>query len=290
MLSYRHGFHAGNHADVLKHWVLAEVLAYFNEKPAPWTYVDTHAGAGLYRLGAGVGGAQASHEFREGIARLWAARAKAPAVFSAYLEAVAAFNPAGRLELYPGSPAIARQFARSGARGKGGDRLVCFERHPRDFAALERLFAGDAQVRCLSSDGFAGALQVLPPPSRRGVILIDPPYEVRGDYVRLIPAVRAMLEKFPQATVLVWYPRLRRVEAEELRRRLVNLAPEDHLRVELQVAPPPVGGRGMTASGLVVLHPPYVWAQRLPEGLPWLAGQLEEAPGQGGWVLEAKIA
>lgn len=290
MLSYRHGFHAGNHADVLKHWVLAEVLTYFNAKPAPWTYVDTHAGAGLYRLGAGVGGTQASHEFREGIARLWAARTEAPAVFSAYLKAVAAFNPTGRLELYPGSPAIARQFARSGARGKGSDRLVCFERHPRDFAALERLFAGDAQVRCLAADGFAGALQVLPPPSRRGVILIDPPYEVRGDYVRLIPAVRAMLAKFPQATVLVWYPRLRRVEAEELRRRLVNLAPEDHLRVELQVSPPPVGGRGMTASGLVVLHPPYVLAQRLQDGLPWLAGRLEEAPGQGGWTLEASIA
>lgn len=178
MLSYRHAYHAGSHADVLKHCVVLELLSYFNRKDKPWHYIDTHAGGGCYALESERAGKTAEHE--EGIARIWG-RTDLPAPLAAYREAVAQFNPHGRLVFYPGSPALAMTMARP------QDRLRLFELHPADFEALERTFAGETErVQCRKADGFTGLKSLLPPLSRRALVLIDPSYEIKDDYRKVV--------------------------------------------------------------------------------------------------------
>lgn len=273
MLSYRHGFHAGNHADVLKHAVLLDVLEYFNRKDKPWFYIDTHAGGGCYALQAGSSGR--TPEADEGIGRLWAGD-DLPGLLDNYREAVRTFNPQGSLLFYPGSPALAM------TRAREHDRLRLFELHPADFDALQRTFAGeDARVQVRRADGFSGLKSLLPPPSRRGLVLIDPPYEVKDDYRRVVDAVKDALRRFAIGTYAVWYPMLARSEARALPERLAALGAESWLDVRLAVRAPARDGFGLFGSGLFIINPPWVLPQRLEESLPYLvkALGLDEAAG-----------
>lgn len=273
MLSYRHGFHAGNHADVLKHAVLLDVLEYFNRKDKPWFYIDTHAGGGCYALQAGSSGR--TPEADEGIGRLWA-RDDLPGLLDNYREAVRTFNPQGSLLFYPGSPALAM------TRAREHDRLRLFELHPADFDALQRTFAGeDARVQVRRADGFSGLKSLLPPPSRRGLVLIDPPYEVKDDYRRVVDTVKDALRRFAIGTYAVWYPMLARSEARALPERLAALGAGNWLDVRLAVRAPARDGFGLFGSGLFIINPPWVLPQRLEESLPYLVKTLglDEAAG-----------
>ncbi|AKU11454.1 external DNA catabolism protein [Azoarcus sp. CIB] len=273
MLSYRHAFHAGNHADVLKHFVLIELLRYFNRKDKPWWYIDTHAGAGCYALDSEQAGKTA--EFSGGIGRLWE-RDDLPEALRAYIDAVAQFNPHRRLTFYPGSPALAMTQLRD------QDRMRLFELHPADVSLLEQTFARDTdRVLIRKADGFAGLRGLLPPAVRRAVALIDPPYEMKEDYRRVVDTVADAMKRFPGGTYAVWYPMLARPEARQLPERLADLGAESWLDVRLAVRKPTRDGIGMFGSGLYIVNPPWVLPQTLESVMPWLVRALGEDEGAG---------
>ncbi len=282
MLSYRHAYHAGNHADVLKHAVLVELVAYLARKDKPFTVLDTHAGAGLYDLESAHAGKLAEHA--DGIGRLWG-RDDLPEMLAGYEAAVREINPDGRLRFYPGSPWLARRGMRA------GDRLELFELHPSDEVLLRHnLASGDVATRVHAGDGFAGIKALLPPVSRRGLTLIDPPYEVKTDYGRVVDAVREARRRFATGMVCVWYPGLARSEARQLPERLLRLADGcDWLHVRLDVRAPSPDGLGMHGSGLVLFNPPWTLPERLRDALPWLCDRLARAAGAE-FKLDYRIA
>lgn len=270
MLSYRHGFHAGNHADVLKHVVLVQLLAQLTQKDSALCVIDTHAGAGAYSLEAGY--ATRNAEFANGIGRLWSRR-DLPAPVQDYVQQVRAVNPDGALRSYPGSPQIALQMLRP------QDRLHCFELHTTERKALQEHFrAAGRRVAVVAGDGFAGLKSLLPPPSRRGLVLVDPSYEVKEHYRDVGTAMREALQRFATGTYAVWYPLLQRREAQNLPQELQRLAPGDWLRVSLAIMAPAADGFGMHGSGMFVFNPPWNLEVRLREAMPALA----DALGQGG--------
>lgn len=262
MLSYRHSFHAGNHADVLKHLVLVQVLRHYNLKDKPWWFIDTHAGAGVYRLDSTHAKKNSEHE--SGISRMWP-RTDLPPTVADYVDQVRALNPDGKLRLYPGSPQIALQCARA------SDRLRLFELHGSDAKLLaEHFVAHKRRVAICQGDGFAEIKSVLPPPPRRGVILIDPSYEDKRDYLRVVATVKEGLSRFADGCFLVWYPCLQRGDARQLPEKLCKLA-RDWLRVELNVHAPQPDGFGMHGSGLVVINPPWTLHKTLAPVMPFLS-------------------
>jgi 23S rRNA (adenine2030-N6)-methyltransferase len=277
MLAYRHAFHAGNHADVLKHVVLAQVLQHMALKDKPFTMIDTHAGAGSYSLA--VRAATRNREADTGIARLWP-RDDLPPGVDHYVALVRAFNGGGRAPLarYPGSPAIACALLRP------TDPLHCYELHPTDERALRRVLRGRGLHTTVElADGFGALAHELPPPSRRGVVLIDPSYEIKSDYLRVLAAVREALSRFAQAVVVVWMPQVALVESRELPRRLANAAaaaPRGWLHARLSVARPvDARGFGMTGSSVFVVNPPHGLHEMLREALPYLARTLGQFDG-----------
>jgi 23S rRNA (adenine2030-N6)-methyltransferase len=281
MLSYRHAFHAGNHADVLKHAVLLEVLRYYNLKDKPWTYIDTHAGAGCYALGAAH--AQQTGEFQEGIGRLWG-RDDLPELLQPYLAMLREFNPDGALAVYPGSPAVAMTCLRE------ADRMRLFELHPSDEPVLAAFFRAEkGRVKVERADGFAALAGLLPPPHRRGVVLMDPPYEVKTDYRQVAEALAGAYKRFASGTYLVWYPLLPRPEASRLPERLEKLGVDNWLRAELAVSRPARDGLGLHGSGMFVINPPWSLPELLRPALAWLAEHLGQ-DGQGRYTLDARIA
>ncbi len=266
MLSYRHGFHAGNHADVLKHVVLVQVLKHLLRKDKPVWVIDTHAGAGTYSLEAGYAARNA--EFANGIGRLWP-RHDLPAPVREYLQQVRAMNPDGVLRHYPGSPQIALQMLRP------QDRLRCFELHTTESRLLQEHFRdAGRRVAVVAGDGFAGLRSVLPPPSRRALVLIDPSYELKEHYRDVRTAMREALQRFATGTYAVWYPLLQRREAESLPAELQRLAPGDWLRVSLAVTAPADDGFGMRGSGMFVFNPPWNLEASLREAMPALVAAL----------------
>ena len=266
MLSYRHGFHAGNHADVLKHVVLVQLLQHLTRKDSALWVIDTHAGAGGYSLEAGY--AVKNAEFADGIGRLWSRR-DLPAPVRDYVQQVRAVNPDGVLRTYPGSPQIALQMMRP------QDRLRCFELHTTESKALLAHFRdAGRRVAVVAGDGFAGLKSVLPPPSRRGLVLIDPSYELKEHYRDVATAMGDALQRFATGTYAVWYPLLRRREAENLPQELQRLAPGDWLRVSLAVMAPAADGFGMHGSGMFVFNPPWKLENPLREAMPALVNAL----------------
>ena len=264
MLSYRHAFHAGNHADVLKHYVLFEILSYYGQKDKPYWYIDTHAGAGQYDL-KGPQAAQ-NAEYLEGVGRLWE-QSQLPPALVAFLGALRAFNSGPDLRIYPGSPLLAGSLVRD------EDRMLLYEMHPADLRALQAgVKASGRQVRVRGEDGFAGLVGILPPPTRRAVVLIDPPYEVKADYRRVEEVLSAALKRFPQGTYVLWYPLLRRNEVQVMRERFRRLGAPAWLQVELQVRQPT--GSGMYGSGVYVINPPWTLPQQLESILPTLRDRL----------------
>jgi 23S rRNA (adenine2030-N6)-methyltransferase len=276
LFSYRHAFHAGNHADVLKHAILIHILDYLGQKDAPYWVIDTHAGAGLYRLDSDWAGKNA--EFAEGIGRLWD-RAKMPPLLARYMEAMREYNPDGQLRHYPGSPWLALDALRD------HDRARLFEQHPTEaeilVANLERR-GGIAlrQVTIFDTDGFEGMKALLPPPTRRGLVLIDPSYEDKQDYRRVALAVKEGLKRFATGIFAVWYPQVQRRESQELHRQLEKAGAKHWLHVALSVKKPAADGFGLHGSGMFVVNPPWTLAAQLKEALPWLKdilGQDERA-------------
>ncbi|MCL2590376.1 MAG: 23S rRNA (adenine(2030)-N(6))-methyltransferase RlmJ [Betaproteobacteria bacterium] len=273
MLSYRHKFHAGNYADIVKHFVLAELLAYYRKKDKPWTYIDTHAGAGCYALAGESAGK--TGEATEGIGRLWA-RNDLPEPLVAYVEVVRQFNPGGRLLFYPGSPAVAMTFARE------RDNLQLFELHPEDCRTLRQTFNAEARrVHVHDSDGLTGLNTLLPPPSRRAVVLVDPSYEVKTDYSRVMATFAGALQRFATGCFMLWYPLLARAESRRLPERLAGLGAGSWLDLRFRVSRTLKEGFGMFGSGLYIVNPPWVLPERLRAVLPWLVRILGTDDGAG---------
>ena len=278
MLAYRHAFHAGNHADVLKHIVLVQVLRYMNGKDKPYRFVDTHAGAGGYSLEGRY--AQKKGEFEQGIGRLWG-RDDLPEPVADYVAQVRAFNPGGALEQYPGSPAIAHMLRRP------TDQMRLFELHPTEHRILESYLGSQRGVEVKHADGFDSLKGQLPPSTRRGVVLIDPSYEGHGDYGRVVATLRDAVQRFAEGVYLVWYPQVQKVEAAELPRRLEALAPKGWLHARLTVAKPDAMGFGLAGSGMFVLNPPYTLHDTLAGVLPWLVETLGQVAGAN-FLLDQK--
>jgi 23S rRNA (adenine2030-N6)-methyltransferase len=276
-MNYRHAYHAGNFADVLKHAVLALVIEHLKQKAAPFRVIDTHAGAGLYALDGGP--AAKTGEWRQGIARIFGPDATplpAPVArhVSPYLGAVATENAPGRLTRYPGSSRIARALLRP------GDRLVVNELHPEDGAELARLFARDRQTKVLRLDGWAALKALLPPKERRGAVLIDPPYEAPGELQRLAPGLRSAVDRFATGIYLLWYPIKDAKPIAAMHRALVADGHHKLLCVELMIRAarnPDV----LNGSGLLVLNPPHRLEAALAELLPFLVERLAAGRGAG---------
>ncbi|MCB1997310.1 MAG: 23S rRNA (adenine(2030)-N(6))-methyltransferase RlmJ [Burkholderiaceae bacterium] len=265
MLAYRHAFHAGNHADVLKHLVLVQVLQHFNLKEKGWRYVDTHAGAGGYSLEGGP--AHKRDEFAQGIGPLWD-RTDLPPAVADYVGLVRRFNGDARLSQYPGSPAFAHLLQRP------QDELRLFELHPTDHKILASYLGSEPGVQVRMVDGFGALRGQLPPPTRRGVVLIDPPYEIKTDYARVLAAVREALERFADGTLIVWLPQLQLLEAAQLPQRLKAAAApakKGWLHARLTVGVPDAKGFGMFGSSVFVFNPPHTLAGVVGEAMTWLA-------------------
>lgn len=295
MFSYRHAFHAGNHADVLKHTVLIATLEHLLEKDAALTVVDTHAGAGLYRLDGDY--ADTSGEAAQGVLRLLQPPAIAPGTKKAaaetpetpladaiarYLAVIADFNPKGGAKVYPGSPFIVQHLLRE------HDRLKLFELHPTDSRTLNaniaQLEAG-RQIAVLHEDGFGSATKFLPPPSRRALVLCDPSYELKSDYGRVLDFVGEALKRFATGTYAVWYPIIPRPEAHDLPRRLKTMATKAgkswlHATLTVKsskIVTAPTGETrrpGLPASGMFLINPPYTLKAQMAAALPQLVERL----------------
>ena len=280
MLSYRHAFHTGNHADILKHFTLYLTLAYFNQKDKPYWYIDTHSGAGLYDLHSRE--AQKIGEYQQGIARLQQAQ-NLPESLQQFLAHLHHTLP--EKNLYCGSPWLAQSLLRP------ADKLRLFELHPADYQHLvnnmrEAGLGRRGQIN--QGDGFQGLIALLPPPTRRAVVLIDPPYEEKQDYVRVVKTLQEALKRFEQGCYLVWYPCLSREESQKLPEQLRKLMPNNYLQAELHVHSPRVDGFGMHGSGMFLLNPPYLLTQQLQETLPVLADILAQDSGAH-YLLQAEI-
>lgn len=269
MLSYRHSFHAGNHADVLKHIVQSLILNALQQKETPFVYHDTHSGVGRYDLTHEW--SEKTGEYKQGIGRLWQ-QADTPAEIDSYLEAVKALNQGEELRYYPGSPRIARAHLRA------QDRMVLSELHPSDYPLLEQEFARDRQVAIYKQDGFARLKASLPPKERRGLVLIDPPYELAKEYRDVVQAIAQSHKRWSTGIYAIWYPVVNRCDIEDMLEGLANLGIRKILQVELGVAPD-TNQRGMTASGMIVINPPWKLESEMQTILQFLKQAIAPATG-----------
>ncbi|TDG07533.1 23S rRNA (adenine(2030)-N(6))-methyltransferase RlmJ [Paraburkholderia guartelaensis] len=271
MLSYRHAFHAGNHADVLKHAVVVQLLHYLGKKDKAYWYIDTHAGAGAYALREGY--ATKNAEFDTGIGKLWG-RNDLPAALSEYVDEVAALNPDGELRFYPGSPYLAWRLMRE------QDRMRLFELHSTEIDVLRHRFhdAG-RRVMIYAGDGFDGIKALLPPPPRRALVLIDPSFEDKRDYARTLTCVEESLKRFANGTYAVWYPQVTRPESQRFPEQLKRLQNKNWLHLTFSVSNPPEDGFGLYGSGMFILNPPYTLEAAMKEALPWLVKTLGQDAG-----------
>ena len=273
-MNYRHAFHAGNHADVLKHATLARVLAHMLEKPKPFLFLDTHAGIARYDLAAEE--AQKTGEAENGIGRLWALDPPPPSL-RAYLALVRRINQ-GALRWYPGSPGIARLLLRP------EDRIELCELHPQDVQALKRATAGDKRVNVRREDGYHALKALLPPPERRGVVLIDPPFEDKDEAAQLVRGMSHALRRFATGTYLIWYPIKDRPPVEALHAALKETGVRRQLVAELWINPP-LSPMLLNGSGLVIVNPPFKLETWLAEALPAMVAALGACDHRLEWLV-----
>jgi 23S rRNA (adenine2030-N6)-methyltransferase len=266
MLSYRHIYHAGNHADILKHLIVSQICRHFVKKEAPFFYLDTHAGIGQYSLSSEQ--AQKNKEFKTGIARLLN-EGNLPESLDALLDIVREMNPEGSLETYPGSPKIVDYYVRQ------KDKLHLCELHPNDFPTLAALFPNKRKANVVKGDGFAAVKAMLPPPQKRGFVLMDPPYEVKKDYQYVVQALEDGCQRFPQGTYAIWYPVLNRQQANDLIRSVKATNIRNVLLVELCIRNTEQE-RGMAGSGMIIVNPPWTLEKEAKEFLPVLSKLLAE--------------
>lgn len=273
-MNYRHAYHAGNFADVVKHAVLALVIEHLKLKPAPFRVIDTHAGIGVYDLGSLE--AQKTGEWREGIGRVLEAQLseKSQKVLAPYLGIVHRLNPGGSITRYPGSPLIARELIRS------SDCLIVNELHPEDQHALKRLFAHDAQVKVMALDAWTAAKALLPPPERRGVVLIDPAFEQTGELDKLVEALKEGVRRFAGGTYLLWYPIKETGPVAAFRHKIARLELAKATAYELMIRSPEDEQR-LNSAGIIAVNAPFTLKDNMEQLLPELASILAQGKGAG---------
>lgn len=275
MLSYRHGFHAGNFADVFKHAVLCLLVQAQLRKDKPFLYLDTHAGAGRYDLGSVM--AKKNREFAGGIARVWE-RADAPPLLQPYLDAVAAHNGADGVRIYPGSPLLVRHFLRP------KDRMALCELHTKEVEYLQDTFRGDRQVTVQLLNGYSGLKALLPPPERRGLVLIDPAFELKTERGQLLEALAAAHKRFASGVYAIWYPIQDRHTLDWFRKQLLRSGIRNILAAELRIFNEDLPLR-LNGTGMIIINPPWQLDEQLQTLGPWL-WQALSAEGAGGFQLD----
>jgi 23S rRNA (adenine2030-N6)-methyltransferase len=275
-VNYRHAFHAGGFTDVLKHIVLTRLIEYLKLKPAAFRVIDTHAGIGRYSLTGEE--ARRSPEWQAGIAKLLKAELpdRVKVLLTPYIEVVEGENPRVPLARYPGSPLIARKLFRP------QDRLSALELHPADYRKLRDLFEGDVQVRVTELDGWLALNAYVPPKEKRGLVLVDPPFEEDGEWARLVEGLGKAHRKWATGIYALWYPLKEPREVNAFVADLKATGITKMLRAELSIGPPVAGA--LYGSGMIVVNPPFVLEDELKAVLPALAKVLGE--GRGGWKLE----
>ncbi|GAB5427351.1 MAG: 23S rRNA (adenine(2030)-N(6))-methyltransferase RlmJ [Devosia indica] len=277
-MNYRHAFHAGNFADAVKHTILSRILAYLMRKDAAFRVIDTHAGVGIYDLFGDK--AERTGEWREGIGRVMAAELPGPVteLLAPYLDAVRAQNPDGHLRYYPGSPFITRHMLRE------QDRLMAFELHPMDANRLRENFAGDFQTRITQLDAWDIFGTHLPPKEKRGLVLVDPPFEEKGEFSRMVQSLEKAIKRWPGGTYAYWYPIKEPDEVEAYVKALKKSGIPKILRLELTIRPPSTPPR-LHGTGMVVVNPPFVLEEEMRTVLPILADLLSDE-GRGQWRID----
>lgn len=278
MLSYRHAFHAGNFADVLKHVVLVGILEYLTQKEKPFCVIDTHAGAGKYALDSDF--ALKTREFESGIAKLLA-RDDLPQSVKSYVELQKRFNN-GKFQTYAGSPLLTKQLLRT------KDRLCLFELHSNEFEILKVNMKNDKRIFCEKADGLKNSLALLPPIERRGLVLIDPSYEIKSDYSEVVKTLIQMHKRFATGTYALWYPVIERTRNTVLEMAFKKSGISNIVLFELGVSPDN-SGRGMNASGMIIINPPWNLAETMKKILPYLAEILGEN-GTGNFRIETLVS
>ena len=277
-MNYRHAFHAGNFADVVKHTILTRILAYLMKKDAAFRVIDTHAGLGIYDLLGDQ--AEKTGEWQDGIGRV--IHVKLPGdvaeLLAPYLDAVRAQNPEGKLRYYPGSPFVTRHMLRS------QDRLMGFELHPIDADRLKENFAGDFQTRITQLDGWDIFGTHLPPKEKRGLVLVDPPFEEKGEFNRMVTSLEKGHKRWPGGIYAYWYPIKEPGEVESYTKALKATGIPKILRLELTIRAPSTPPR-LHGTGMVVVNPPFVLEQEMRVLLPFLAGLLSDE-GRGKWSVD----
>jgi 23S rRNA (adenine2030-N6)-methyltransferase len=281
-MNYRHGFHAGNFADVLKHAILARILVYLTRKDAPLRYIDTHAGAGRYDLAGDA--ARRSPEWRDGVGRIVKARppAEVAALLRPYLDAVGPCDDEGRPASYPGSPALAQTLLRP------QDRIALSEAHPEERAALTAALGRDRRLSIVATDGYVALNAYVPPKERRGLVLIDPPFEHPDETARVEAALANALRKWPRGTYALWRPIKTSLDDARFLNAIAALGAPNMLRLELDVGSVAPGGHSpnpLRSAGLLVVNPPFELVTEARVLMPWLAQALKRAPG-GGFVCQ----
>lgn len=276
-MNYRHIYHAGNFADVVKHIILSRVILYMQRKDAAFRVLDTHAGIGLYDLSSEE--AQKTGEWRTGIGLIMEAAAKVPKdvkpLIEPYLEVVRSFNSEEGIQQYPGSPLLTRKLLRN------QDRMTALELHPDDFETLQTHFEGDYQARITHLDGWLGLKSHMPPKERRGVTLVDPPFEVFHEFFNLLKGMQDANSRFSSGTVLMWYPIKNRQACDEFRSELYKTKIPAILDVSLEIRPQKGRVNTFDGTGMAILNPPYALEKELKLIVPWLKNILEENKGSG---------
>ncbi len=261
MLSYRHSFHAGNFADVLKHIILIKILEHLSKKDKPFCCIDTHAGPGEYALDEGY--ALKNREFENGIGKLWQ-RDDLPDSVANYVNFIKKFNNTDELIRYPGSPLIIKQFLRN------NDRLFLYELHSTEIELLNAAVTRDRRVKVFHADGLKNTIGLLPPIEHRGLVLIDPSYEIKSDYNLVIETLIQMHKRFATSTYALWYPVVERTRNKRLEKAIKTSGIKNVQLFELGIKTD-THELGMTASGMIVVNPPWTLAGQMQEILPWLA-------------------
>jgi len=277
MLSYRHAFHAGNFADVLKHTILIQILEHLGKKDKPFCCIDTHAGPGKYELDGDY--AQKNQEYQNGIGKLWQ-RDDLPECVAEYLNLVKRFNQPDKLTRYPGSPLLIKQMLRN------KDRLCLFELHSTEIKLLKDLTSQHITVS--HGDGLKDSLKLLPPIERRGLVLIDPSYEIKNDYSQVVDALKLMHKHFAVGTYALWYPVINRRKNQLLEKAIQTSGINNVQLFELGIRNDS-NEHGMTSSGMIIINPPWTLLSQMQQTLPWLAEALGQE-GEGFYRIETLVA
>lgn len=273
-MNYRHVYHAGNFADVFKHLILTLLLQALARKQAPFVYIDTHAGAGRYDLQSPPAAKTAEHQ--HGIGRVWECD-DPPGALPDYVNVIRALNPDGVLRFYPGSPSVAHALRRA------TDRIVLAEQQPDECRELQTLFAGARRVSIHCQDGLAGLKGWLPPPERRGLVLIDPPYERDAEWDEVVAALALAYRRWSTGCYALWYPIKARAPLAHFIDALAAIGFDQALRTELLVCSAETPFR-LNGCGMVIVNPPWKLDETIAAFLPWLGNRLRQGPGGGGQV------